>query len=727
MSSRRITIRSIAGVCLGVGVLAPAGLAVGPPQTRASLTHWLSPERFDRIATGTSPGQPRSGLDAIAGVSPAASDEAALAYAPPMGDLAPAIDPGIVQPEGSLPESAAQTRDAIAAYRAGDLATGDALAGAMDDPLARVAAEWAALRLQPQAAGLARFLRFFADHPDWPATGVLRRRAEEILWSDKKSPATVQTFFAGRRPETPLGRLALARALLSDGKIDAAAKLAGDVWRDADLPSSLETAVLHDFGDYFTWDDNKFRSDRLAYKENQSGAMRAASLAGPDVLALAKARENLNDKLIAALPADLRNDPSLIFARIQKLLRDSKPVEAARLMLTAPRDPLVLVNPDDWWSQRRQIARKLIDLGQPKLAYRIVADHSAVARESRIEAEFMAGWIALRFLADPRRADVHFAAAAAAAETPISIARAAYWRGRAAEATGDAQNATRFFEAAGANPTTFYGQLALAKTGRDALSLRQPARIAIGDERSEAVRVVELLEMIVARDLAGTLAMEFARGSSDEAQLAALGETLVNARDARLALNVGKLAGQRGFNMDALAFPTFGVPRYDAVAGSAPQALVYAIARQESAFDPGAISSAGAKGLMQMMTATARRTAEHKGIAFDEARLTSDPAFNAMLGAAHLGELAIEHRGSLILSFAAYNAGGRRVKEWIAAHGDPRDPGIDPVDWIELIPIAETRNYVQRVAENLEVYRARLSEKPKLTIAATLREADGKM
>ena len=626
---------------------------------------------------------------------------------------------GVVAPAG--------VSEALAAYRSGDLAAGDATAGNVDDPIARLALEWAALRLQPRLAGLDRLNRFVDQHRDWPSVDALRRRAEEILWADKKSSEAIEAFFASSPPATPLGKLALARARMARGAPDAAAVLAREVWRDADLSPALETQILKEFGDYLSWADHKRRSDRLSYKDNAGAAeMRAAGLAGPDVLALAKARENLNEKLVATLPPEFRDDPTMIFARVQKLNRDGRVADAARLMLSAPRDPEVLVSPDDWWTERRQIARKLIDLGSPKLAYQLCAEHSAQARDQRIDAEFHAGWIALRFLADPARAADHFAKAAEWAETPMSFARIAYWRARAAEAAEDEEAATRHFEQAASRPTTFYGQLALARLGRSDLTMRMPARVAVGDERGEAVRVVELLESLDARDIAAPLATDMARVEADESRIAALGETLVAARDARLALTVGKLASQRGLALDEFAFPVFGIPRYEAMAGSAPRALVYAIARQESAFDSKAISSAGARGLMQMMPATARRTAQHKGLAYDEARLLNDPAFNAMLGAAHLGELTVEHPGSLILAFAAYNAGGKRVKEWIAAHGDPRDPAVDPVDWIELIPIAETRNYVQRIAENLEVYRQRIGGATKLAIEATLRAGDGK-
>ncbi len=724
MTARRFVAPAFAALCVGAGALTPASLDVPPLQE-----HSASVKRLEATSARASLASPMHAIEGLIGDRSSAAP-VALSYAPfeiRVPSQAPGgAQTGFGQIRETLPQSG-EVREAIDAYRRGDLAAGDAIGEASGDTAARLAVEWAALRILPREAGLARIERFLAAHPAWPAAAMLRRRAEESLWAGHKSPDAVERFFADRAPETTLGLFAVARAELARGHIDKAAVLARDVWRDADLSPQLETLVLKDFGDYLTWADHKYRSDRLAYKGNALGAMRAAALAGSEVLALAKARESLNDKLIGALPVELRDDPSLLFARIQKLRREDKWQDAARLMLTAPRDAAELVDGDEWWIERRLLVRKLLDLGEPRLAYRIGALRSATARDQRIDEDFTAGWVALRFLADPKLADTQFALAEPLVITPISRARIAYWRGRAAEAQNDADRAKANYSIAAQQPTTFYGQLALAKLGRDTLPLQQPARVALGDQRDEAVRVIELLESVDATDLAGPLAIDMARTATDESQLAALCETLVEARDARLALAVGKLASQRGFKLDEFAFPVFGVPKYDAIAGSASAATVYAIARQESAFDPRAVSSAGAKGLMQMMSATARRTAEHKGVAYDENRLLSDPAFNAMLGAAHLGELATEHPGSQILSFAAYNAGGGRVKQWIAAHGDPRDPNVDPVDWIEMIPIAETRNYVQRVAENLQVYRARLNGQSRLAIEATLRDRNNPM
>ncbi|MDQ4136982.1 MAG: lytic transglycosylase domain-containing protein, partial [Pseudomonadota bacterium] len=208
---------------------------------------------------------------------------------------------------------------------------------------------------------------------------------------------------------------------------------------------------------------------------------------------------------------------------------------------------------------------------------------------------------------------------------------------------------------------------------------------------------------------------------ADPTQLNALGDLAVEQRDSRALLAVGKTAVQRGFPLDLHAFPTIGIPAYEPVGDPVEKAMVYAIARQESAFDPRAQSHAGARGLMQLMPATAKRTAKRFGVDFNLDRLLSDASYNAKIGAAHLGELMQDWKGSLILTFASYNAGGGNVKKWIDAYGDPRSPHVDPIDWVERIPFSETRNYVQRVMENLQVYRSRLGERSAVLIESDLR------
>jgi soluble lytic murein transglycosylase len=637
------------------------------------------------------------------------------------GDLAK------VAPQSGLPSPdliSQQERDltglaeAIAFYKAGDLARGDSAAMTAKDKTVKTALEWIALRSFPRETGFERLQAFMQAHPAWPALDWLKKRSEEALFGDRKSGALIKTFFSGADPETPAGKLALARVLTDDGKTAEAAALVRAVWREADLNPQLEAKVKTDFNAYLNRADHKFRADRLLYKEQIAAAFRAAALAGPDVLALAKARaavikEAPSDKLLAAVPLALRTDLGFIFAQIHKLRHADKIRAAADNMLAAPRDPSRLIDGDAWWIERRLLARKLLDQNDPTTAYKLCAEHSAVSHEMWIEAEFTAGWIALRFLNDPARAARHFDAIAKLAETPMSRARAAYWQGRTAEATSadDAETAARtFYEQAAVYPATYYGQFARAKLGLTTLPIRSISNETKGEEREDAIKVIELLYAAGEKDLAAPLVIEGARHLADETQVAALASLVAKQRDAHLSLNFGKIVSQRGMPIDELAFPNYGVPPFEPLQNSAASAVVYSVARQESAFEPFAVSSAGAKGLMQMILSTAKRTADHAGVAFDAKRLLTDAAFNAQLAARHLGELMAEQKGSYILTFAAYNAGGKRVKEWINAHGDPRKPGVDPIDWVEWIPFTETRNYVQRVIENLSVYRVRFGD-----------------
>lgn len=607
---------------------------------------------------------------------------------------------------------------AVAFYKSGQLAQGDAAAAAAKDRIVTAALEWIALRSFPREAGFDRLQAFMQAHPAWPALEWLKKRSEEALFGDRKADSLIKAFFTGSDPETPAGKLALARALADDGRTSEAAAIARAVWREADLNPQLEARVKADFGAFFEKSDHKFRADRLLYKGGTAAAFRAAALAGPDVLALARARaavieETPSDKLLAKVPPALRSDPGYLFAQVHKLRHADKIRAAADIMLAAPRDPSLLIDGDEWWIERRLLARKLLDQNDAATAYKICAEHSAMSHEMKIEAEFHAGWIALRFLNDPARAAVHFDAVARLAETPMSQARAAYWQGRAAEASG-AENAIAasraFYKKAASQPATYYGQLARGKLGLETLPIRTIANEAKGDARDDSIKVAELLYAIGEKDLANPLVFEAARHLADESQIAALASLVARQHDAHLSLNVGKIVSQRGMPVDTLAFPDYGVPPFEPLQNSAAVSVVYSVARQESAFDPAAESAAGAKGLMQMILSTARRTAEHAGVAFDAKRLLSDAAFNAQLAARHLGELLAEQKGSYILTFAAYNAGGKHVKEWLDAYGDPRKPGVDPVDWVERIPFTETRNYVQRVIENLNVYQVRFGE-----------------
>jgi soluble lytic murein transglycosylase len=403
------------------------------------------------------------------------------------------------------------------------------------------------------------------------------------------------------------------------------------------------------------------------------------------------------------------------------LRRADKIVEAAQLLVAAPRDPARLGDVDQWWVERRLVARKLLDLGDAWLAYEVANTAAAPKDENhRGEQHFTAGWIALRFLREPNVALPHFARIAEGVTNPITLARAFYWQGRAAEALGREQDARSFYRQA-AYPTAYYGQLARAKLGVNEVTLRMPPESPPEHRTLEIARVFEILYAIDERDLAATIAADLGENATDTAALTGFANIAAHHHDARATLLIGNAALRRGLPFERYAFPDFGVPEYHQIGPEVEASVVYAIVRQESAFNPRVVSSANAIGLMQVTPAAGRDTAKRFNVTFDQRRLSQDVAYNAQLGTAELGNDIATWRGSYILAFVAYNAGPRRAREWIEQYGDPRDPKIDPIDWIERIPISETRNYVQRVLENMQVYRALLENNPKLLIEADLR------
>lgn len=698
---------------------APRPAANAPAQAAAQPQPATAPAGAGALAPVPAQGGAAEAIAAVAGPHTSVAMRAS-AYAPLPTTTAPPA-PTFDEP---LPRraDAAALRQALDAYRRGDVAAGDAAAGQALDDLGRTALEWAALRLQPRTVGHRRFIAFLDANKDWPSEGFLQSRLEDALYNERPSPALVRARFAGHEPTTAAGRMALARAHLAASDPKAASEQILKTWREDDFGTWAESAIRKEFGAMLSVEDYRRRSALMFYKGQHAASLRLATFVGRDYEALAAARaavaqEAPAERLMAAVPAALREDPTFAFAQVQVLRRAGKLTEAADV-LSRLRANVDLVDPGAWWDERKMLARRLLDAGDAARAYTVAAQHAAASSEDRIDAEFHAGWIALRFMGDAEKAMSHFAHGHAAARTPVSLARTLYWQGRAAEALARTGPATEFYKRAAEHSGAYYGQLARARLGLESQPIRRARAAAQGDARVEPVRAVELFEAIGERELSFRLSSDLARTLDSEAQVAALGRLLAQARDARAAMIVGKLAGQRGLGVDDVAFPLFGIPDFERLPRSADTSVVYAIARQESAFNPEAVSVAGAKGLMQMLPSTARVTAKRAGVPFQEDRLLADPAFNAKLGAAHLGELLQSYGDSLILTFAAYNAGGPRVRQWIQAYGDPRSPGVDPIDWVERIPFTETRNYVQRVAENLTMYRVRLGAPDAPALAA---------
>jgi soluble lytic murein transglycosylase len=611
-------------------------------------------------------------------------------------------------------------------YKRGDIAEADAAAKGIHDPVARSVLEWIAIRTNGKAIGFDRIAAFARTHRDWPGDALTRRRAEEALFDSRKPNEIVTAFFKDEKPVSGAGKYVLALALQAGGKDEEAARLIRSAWREEPMSESVEEEILTRFKGVLGKADHRARMEMLLFKNQWDAATRAAGRAGTDYLALAKARIAVVRKasnalkLIAAVPSALHKDSSYAFTRALYLRHKKHYAEAAKAMAGISRDPAMLVDGDAWWTERRVLARELLDEDKPQLAYEVARDHGAETGPDRIEAEFHAGWIALRFLNNSKLAARHFALAAKDAVTPISLARVAYWQGRAAEAEKNLAEARRHYEAAAKQTITYYGQIARVKLGLRDLPLRRPpqGRLAL-IAGSEPVQAIRLLYTLDEGDLVTSFYVALAQRFNDAAHLDALADLAQSHRDAKAMVLIGKAATQKGLPLDMAAFPTNGIPTFEAGGEPVEKPLVYAIARQESIFDAKVVSSAGARGLMQLMPATAKITAKRAGMDFAPAKLTTDAAYNAKLGAAHLRDLVDAWKGSYILTIASYNAGPGNVRKWLAAYGDPRAPGVDPVDWVERIPFSETRNYVQRVLENLQVYRHRLGER-----TATLIDTD---
>jgi soluble lytic murein transglycosylase len=615
---------------------------------------------------------------------------------------------------------------ALELIRRGKADEATALKGSLNDAGAAKLIEWAVLRSNSgDGKSFERYSAFVNANPGWPSVGMLRRRAEGALWDDNSPPNKVLAYFANTRPSSAKGRFALARAMMAQGDRAAAQQLVREAWRNDNFGPDTESYALEEFGGLLNTADHKARMNRRLY-EDDSDALRIAKRLGPAQLALAKARLAVNNKaanakaLLDALPAEVRHDPVYILSRVQILRRDDQIAEAGQLMASAPRDPDVIVDTDEWWIERRLTARKLLDIGDPKLAYRITSEAAIPGKENyRAEHQFTAGWIALRFLKDPQTAMTHFARIAHGSDNPIAKARGAYWQGRAAEAMGRQAEARQHYEIGGRYPTAYYGQLARAKLGHSELGLREPPRPNGG--RNDLVRAVEILYALGERDLIIPFMADVADRTQDPGTLRSIADLAVRHEDPRGMLLLGKGAVANDLPFDHYAFPTIGVPDYTPIGPAVEPAVVYSIVRQESQFNPKTVSSANALGLMQVTPAAGRYIAKKHNVTFDQKRLLHDSVYNTQMGSAELGGVIQDYRGSYILSFVAYNAGRGRVKEWVERYGDPRDPRVDPVDWVERIPFAETRNYVQRALENVQVYRARFGGGTRLLIEADLR------
>ena len=646
------------------------------------------------------------------------SDTAAAPLPRPRPELSAAAKTHLLSLEfhGFAPDLALKAAiDAVAEGRYGEARR---LAGEHESPLAPRLIDWLVAREPDSGLSAAYVINILESHAGWPEPQTLQLRAEQAFHALGTEGEPVLTFYSQAEPRTVGGRLSLAGALRQAHRREEAETIVRELWRKWPLSSDQAGAVLTRFGSMLTRDDHLFRFRRLVLGKQTMQAVAQAELLGVGYADLARAaiavlnRASEGPDLLRHVAPKFFADPLYVFGRAHLLRRSGQPIEAARLLLQTKPDRDLEGNGDVWWDERRDLSRVLLDRGTLDLAYRVVAEANPEGEGERVEAAFHAGWYALRFLGDPDRAERHFRDLHTLATLPRTQSRASYWLGRTHEAWGRMAAARLDYVEAARFGGTFYGQLAREKLDMATTGLeRTPKPSALDRIRfaeRELVRAVRLLAAAGHADEAYPFFVTLGEAADTPGEVALVMSLARRMGMTHAGIRAAAIAEERGVKVASLPAPFIGVPVALRPPDAVDRALVYAVVRQESAFNHQAVSHAGARGLMQLMPATARATARNIRMPFSVERLTTDPLYNATLGAHHLGELLGGLRRSYVLTFVGYNAGPGRALEWIRNYGDPRDGSADPVDWIERIPFDETRDYVQKVMENLQLYRSRI-------------------
>jgi soluble lytic murein transglycosylase len=605
-------------------------------------------------------------------------------------------------------------RQAIAAARSGRCWEASSLASGITEPAASKVALWTCITRSQGAATFSEIARFVSENPDWPEQKQMRRRAEEAITVGTLAEESL-AWFERFPPVSGTGRVRHTEALQAVGREAEAAQAARQAWIENDIPPADERTLLSGFGWALDSDAHRQRLDRQLWLGNTAAAERLLNEVDYDTRALASARIGLRRLRISpyaaleSVPAHLQDDPGLRYEMVRWYRKQGPQSEARRLLANYPSNGGYA---ELWWTERVALARDARNQGLYDEAYALVRPHGLTTGSDYVDAEWLSGWLALRFLSDPRTAFDHFTTLYDTVRYPVSLARAGYWAGRAASAMGRGSTATEWYRKAAEHQSAFYGQLAQTQiepgkgkalppdpqpgsTERRLLDDHELARAArllaeLGEQdslRAFLIRLVEIKDTPGWRQAVASLAEDLSRQD--------------------LAVLVSRRAIRDGHLLVSSGYPVVSLPRtLNGYQGSVEDALILAVIRQESGFDVAAVSSAGARGLMQLMPATARQVASKLNVSFSPSALTQDPEYNVNLGQTYLASLLGRFSGSYVLAVAGYNAGPARASRWLDEIGDPRVSVEEAVDWIEKIPLSETRNYVQRTMENLQVYRA---------------------
>lgn len=631
------------------------------------------------------------------------------------------------QPRTLNDQDTALFRQGLAAARARDIPGARNAASQIGDPVARKLIEWALLDTSAEQLPYSDLASADSAFVGWPRAESRRAATERVLDRAYAGPDAALALFARTSPTTVQGAIALADALEQRGRSDEARRLIRDWWRTRSFDDETQTRILTRWGSSLTQADHEARLTMLLLGPHGPATRAMVQRVPADRQVVANAVMALRtayspDAIVANLSPSQAMDPAVVLERVRILRSQGRESEAFPLLAALPSAPLHTEGQNTLWSERRNYFLDALQLGNPAAAYDAMAGHGFPAGERKVDSEFFAGWVALTKLNDPVRAARHFETLRQASSTPITQGRALYWLGRAAEAQGNTPAAVQFYQAGSRHIQTFYGQLAAEKAGLTTITLPADPEPTAADraafERNEVVRALRILGETGETSLFRIFAYQLDDDLVGGTQLALLMDLSRGYGEGFTAMMVGRAASQRGFLLPERQYPIRIPP---SVEGAAPLEFTLAITRQESSFDPRARSQANARGMMQFIPATGRSVARQLGLPYADDRLY-DPDFNMTLGSYHLGDLTGDFGGSMLLTTVGYNAGPARPPQWVSRCGDPRGGLVDPVDFIECAPFTETRNYMMRVMENMQVYKARLNGgSAPLTLSADLR------
>jgi len=597
--------------------------------------------------------------------------------------------------------------------------------GRVADPGAQALLRWRMATDGNAGLGFSDLVKAMEEFKGWPDESKIREQAEATITRSSLTADERIAWLKASGPRAGDGVLALADAYNSLAKPDEMLSVIRNAWRSRPMSFPAAATVQTLYGGDLSPEDHWARADMFLWRADISSAKNLLPKlsAGRKKLieariALMQNKKNV-DALVDGVPAEYAEDPGLIFERARWNERRGRDQAELDMLLRIHGERAPEVAREAIWGEKQSVMRRLIRERDFQGAYSLAAGHGLSTGEAFRDAEWTAGWIALSKLKDATKAEAHFRVFLAGVNTPISLARANYWLGEALTAQQRIPEAQAAYEAAAKFGYVYYGQLAAEKVRQqrpDAVRIAFEPHAAPTDEERAAFAKTPAVRSAILLAETGRLASfeRFSYAIDDMLTSAAEHQMLFDIAagylEMRAAVRGAKAGLGRGLVAPDAVFPLMPLPNSPRT-GAAEPALVLALSRQESEFNPRAVSTADARGLMQLVPRYAQAEARMVGLPYRASWLTDDPAYNLRLGRGFLDDLVDEFNGSYILAAAAYNAGPSRARQWIRDFGDPRGQ-VDPIDWVESVPFSETRNYIQRVLENTQVYRHRLTGQP---------------